>query len=713
MKALVDRRQVLSALASNWAAGAWTLSPSAARASSDGPADPWLTLHSDGRVSIQSYVSDLGQGTAAAQRAAVAQQLAVDPEQVQVVMAPLRAAHANPLTRNYATFGSLGASTSVPLLAQAAARMREALRLAAAARWQTDAAACEVRDGAVWNGSRRVALAELAADAARLPLPASAVLRTGPLPRPLDPRAHERVSGRLVYGIDRREPGMLYAAVARAPAFGAAVRGVRNVAAVRAMAGVQGVVPLRDTVAVVASGTWQAQQAARALDIDWAPAEPGADSEALRAALRAAAAAGRGRTITSRREPAFDEARTERALAEAAQTVDLGFDVPYLAHLPMEPLSATVRVGPDGVDLWLSTQSQQDTQAAVAQLLGLAVARVRLHSLPAGGGFGRRLEHDWVLQAVRIARELPGKTVQLLWTRDVELQAGYFRPAAAARVRIALDTSGKVTGLRADLAHPSLLEHTGLVNGPPTDLDWTAGMGWTRQPYGIPAVHVSWTRVDPGVPCAYWRSVGASQNHFFYECALDVAAARSGQSPADLRRRLLAGHPRGLAFLEALLELGEWHRPSARDHFRGMAMASANGSISGHVVELVVTAPGRFRLVRIAAAIDAGLVLDESAVQGQLVGGTVFGLGAALRGGIRIERGRVMADNLADQMPLRPAELPPVVTRVLSGAERIGGVGEEGVPTIAPAIANALFAATGEPVTSLPLQRAGWQLDVA
>lgn len=719
MSTRLTRRQWLGGLASTFVAGAWSLGPVAARAGSAHAGvglGPWLTLRADGSVTVHSYVSDIGQGTAAALRAVVAQQLAAPLSQVQVAMAPLDAAHANPLTRNFATFGSLGASSSVPLLAQATARAREALRAAAAGRWQVQAADCEVRDGAAWHGTKRLGFGDLLAEAAAQPLPERAPLLDGPLPQPLDEAAHARVSGRLAYGIDHAVPGLLHAAVVRPPCFGARVKGVANRDEVQARAGVVQVLPLTDTVAVVARSFWLAQQAVSALRVEWelSGTGAGADTERLRQDLQAAVQTGAGRTLPSRGEPAFDEARTAQGLAAAAQVVDLSFDVPFLAHLPMEPLNATVQLQAEHVDIWLGTQAQQDTQAAVARLLGWAPSQVRLHSRPAGGGFGRRLEHDWVLQAVRVAKELshtaPGRAVKLLWTRDVELQAGYFRPAAAARVRVGLDATGAVTSLRADLANPSLLEFSGLSMGPRPELDWTTGMGWRRQPYAVPALHLSWTRVDAGVPCAFWRSVGASQNHFFYECVLDVAAARSGQSPADLRRRLLAGDARGRAFLEALLTLGEWQRPLPAGHHRGLAMGAANGSISGHVVELQVMAPGRFRLVRIAALIDAGRVLDRRAVQGQLIGGTLFGLSAALRGEIRIEQGRVQAGNLHEQLPVRLHELPPIVAEVMSGSDAIGGVGEEGVPTIAPAIANALFKATGEPVTRLPLERAGWTL---
>lgn len=717
MSPQLTRRQWLGGLASSLVAGAWSLGPPAATAGSPGSSiglGPWLTLSADGSVTVHSYVSDIGQGTAAALRAVVAQQLTVPLSLVNVAIAPLDAAHANPLTRNFATFGSIGASSSAPLLAQAAAQAREALRAAAAGRWQVQAADCEVRDGAVWHGSTRLRFGDLLTDAAAQPVPERAPLLDGPLPTPQDEHVQARVSGQMAYGIDHTLPGLLHAAVVRPPSFGARVKSVANRDEVRARAGVVQVLPLPDTVAVVARSFWLAQQAVLALQVEWEQTEAQPDTERLRQQLHAAVQTGGGRTLPSRSEPAFDEARTDQALAAAARVVDLSFDVPFLAHLPMEPLNATVQLHAVHVDIWVGTQAQQDTQAAVARLLGWAPSQVRLHSRPSGGGFGRRLEHDWVLPAVQVARELartaPGRAVKLLWTRDVELQAGYFRPAAAARVRIGLDATGAVTGLRADLANPSLLETSGVSIGPRTDLDWTAGMGWRRQPYAVPAVHLSWTRVDAGVPCAFWRSVGASQNHFFYECALDVAAARSGQSPVDLRRRLLAGHARGQAFLEALLKLGEWNVPLPHGHHRGLAMGAANGSISGHVVELEVTAPGHFRLVRIAALIDAGRVLDRSAVQGQLVGGTLFGLSAALRGEIRIEQGRVLASNMQDQMPVRMHELPPIVAEVISGSEVIGGVGEEGVPTIAPAIANALFKATGEPVTRLPLERAGWTL---
>jgi isoquinoline 1-oxidoreductase beta subunit len=717
----LNRRAVLRSLLLG---SAWLLGPerwvaaadSAPTPGAEGAAEPpprltpWLRFEPDGQVLAYTNVADIGQGTWAALRMAVAHQLALPFNAVRIVPAPVDTRHFNLFTRNYATFGSLGLRSGVATLAPAAALARTMLEQAAALRWGIDAALCTSRDGRVAAGERSLAFAELLQDAARLPVPDQAPLREGvPPPPPQADRARERVNGQLRYGIDHRLPGQRFAATQHAPRFGAQLITIRNEAAVRRLPGVLQIVRLAHAVAVVAVSSWQALQAAQALQLEWsAGRSPQLSGASLREQLRAAAQRGEGVTIASPREPAFNAEATAAALAGAAQTVDLLFDVPFLAHLPMEPLNATARVDATSVEVWVSTQSASDTRAAVARHLQRPLAQVQIHPLVAGGGFGRRLEHDWVLEAVSVAAALPGQPVQLLWPRQTELRAGHFRPAVAARVRVALDADGAITALRTDSANPALIEHTGLVHGPTTGPDWTVGMGWRHQPYAIPALHLTWTRVDPGVPCAYWRSVGASQNHFFCECALDVAARRSGQSPLALRERLLAQQPRALAFLRALARLGGWDAPLPPGHFRGLAMGAANGSLSGHVVEIEWRGARRFRLVQIAAAIDAGAVHDRSAVEGQLMGGTVFGLSAALEGEVQIEAGGATQSNFHDHPVLRMAELPPLTLAVLPSSAPAGGVGEEGVPTIAPAIANALFAATGETITRLPLARAGW-----
>jgi isoquinoline 1-oxidoreductase subunit beta len=703
------------------AGGSWWLGATAAAQSpaTAAPApgfSPWLRLASDGQVTAFTNTSDVGQGTWAALRAAVAEQLDVPLDAVKVEQAPLQEGFHNHWIKNYATFGSLGWRTGVQTLGPAAAAAREMLVQAAAEHWQVPAAECHARDAAVYQGGRSLPYTELLADAAKLTPPDKPHLKPRAEWRLLgkdlaQPQAAERVQGRMVYGIDVQRPRMLYAAVVRAPAIGGRLAGV-DAAPARKIKGVHEVVRLPTAVAVIADDTWTAMRAVASLAPRWAddPAGPWS-SEQFRSDLLAATQSGEGQPFPASFDPRLAADRTQAALDDAAQWIDASFDVPFLAHMAMEPLNATVEVQADQASVWVSTQSQLDTQQAVAQALGLGVERVALHSLPCGGGFGRRLEHDWVVEAALIARAMPGRPVKTTWSREAELRAGRFRPAAAARVRIALAADGAVTAVRADLANPSLLEHSGLRNGPKAESDWTATMGWLRQPYDIPAMHLTWTRQDRGLPCGYWRSVGASQNSFFFECALDLAARRSAQDPLALRRRLLAKDARALAFVEQLAAAAQWGQPLPAGHARGIAIGSANGSISGHVVELAVTAPGRFKLLRITAAIDAGWVADPKTVEGQMMGGTVFGLGAALHGEIMVKDGRIEQRNFDGYPVATMAQVPPMQVLVISGGNRAGGVGEEGVPTIAPAIANALLAASGQAVSRLPLTRAGWTLD--
>lgn len=677
---------------------------------------PWLRLEPDGQVIAYTGTSDIGQGTWATLRFLVAEQLEVPPDLVRVEAAPVVDTYLNPFTRNYATFGSIGLLSGFVTLGRGAAAAREMLQTAAASRWQVPVAECTSRDGAVWHQAtqRSLPYGDLLAAAAALPAPQRPTLKPRAQWRllgkeiPPSPDLARRSSGAFRYGLDAVPKGALRAVVLPAPTFGGRLLNVQEGPAM-AVAGVVKVVRLETAVAVVARDTATALRALATLKPSWR-AGPFADvsAEARRKALLDATMAGAGKQVVEERAPQLDSVKAMAALAAAAQVVDITFDVPFLAHMPMEPLNACVQVDPDRAQVWLSTQSPLDTQVAVGKALGLTKQQVTLHLQPAGGGFGRRLEHDFAVVAARIAQALPGQAVSTLWTREAELRSGYFRPEAAARVRLALAADGMPTAVRADLANPSLLEYSGLTNSPANGHDWTATMGWLNQPYAIPAMDLRWTRVDHGVPCGYWRSVGASQNHFFFECALDVAAARSGQDPLALRQRLLRGDPRASAFLDKLASAAGWSTTPPKGHFRGIAISSANGCLSGHVVELKLSRPGQFKIVAIVAAIDAGVVVDPRAVEAQMTGGTILGLSAALSGEITVDRGAVKQRNFDSYRVVSMRDLPPLKVLTISGTERPAGVGEEGVATIGPAIANALLAATGKPVTRLPLTRAGW-----
>jgi isoquinoline 1-oxidoreductase beta subunit len=474
--------------------------------------------------------------------------------------------------------------------------------------------------------------------------------------------------------------------------------------------GVVQVVKLPAAVAVVATGYWAARQAAQRLRPVWqAPKRPVLDTAVLRDRLRQAVAAGQGLAWPEPAEQQADE--TARALASARHVVDVTYDVPFLAHAAMEPLNATVSVSGASAEVWVSTQSQTDTQRAVAQALGLAPAQVRVHSQDVGGGFGRRLEHDFVVEAALIARAV-GRPVKTIWSRENDMRAGHYRPAVASRVRLALDEHFMPTGVRHDTAGPSLLRHSGVTSVPPDQgFDWSYIMGWVDMAYAIPAKDTRWTEVEAGIPCGYWRSVGNSQNCFFLEHTLDQAARMAGADPVAYRRRLLAGHPRALAFLDAFTQQAGWSRPLPPGHFRGFGMNSNGKTLfSAHIVEVEVVRPGEFRLVRIDAAIDPGVIGNPALVEAQLMGGTLFGLSAALFGEITVSGGQVEQGNYDSYRVCAMAHTPPLQVHLLPNGDAPEGVGEEGPPSIVPALANALFACSGQPLNRLPVAHAGWAL---
>lgn len=718
-------------LVSTAAAGLWTLgfaprtgSAQLAAAAASPPVPgfgPWLQLGADGRVTVLTNVSEMGQGTTSVIAQIVAEQLEVPLAAVRVQMAPLAAEYHNRFIQNYATFGSVGFRTSNAVLAPVCAAAREMLVRAAAERWGVAADECRAADAKVTHAASGrtldyTALIEAASKFTPPEKPAVKPRREWRVLGTSVPRTDQvaKSNGSAVFGIDVAPERVLAASVLHAPTFGGKLVRVDERPALR-VPGVRQVVPLPNAVAVVADGYWPAKKGLDALEPRWQGGPHASlDSDAHRRDLLRDAAAGAGAVFPKEFDPRLNAEQTNQALTAATRVIDTTFDVPFLSHAAMEPMNATAQVTPNGATLWLSTQNQLDTQRAVAKALGLKPDQVTVHSQWIGGGFGRRIEHDFALEAALIARELKGplqgRPVRMIWSRETDLRAGYYRPAAAARVRVALGADGLPLALRADLANPSLLEYSGLTNGPPSEVDWSASMGWLRQSYAIPALHLTWSRVDRGVPCGYWRSVGASQNAFFFECSIDLAARATGIDPVAYRRRLLAEQKRALAFVDALAARAGWDRPSAASRFRGFAMSEANNSISGHMVELSVPAPGRFKLERIVAGIDAGVIANPNAVEAQMMGGTLFGLSAALFDEITFKDGRVQQSNFHDYPLVTLAQTPPLDVVVLANGERAGGVGEEGPPTIGPAIANALLAAGGVPVTRLPLTRAGWRL---
>ena len=717
-------------LVSSLLAGAWTLSAgsmfadaaNAAEAKPPGaksPFDFWLRFDVDGSVTAFTTVTNLGQGSHTAIAQIVAEELEMPLTAVRVAHAPVIAAFHREFPPGITTFASAGLATAQDSIAPACAAARDMLIRAAAMAWRVDAGACRALDGRVVHTAtaRASPYRDLLANASRLKPPDKPAVKSHkdwkilgkPVPREDIPA---RVDGSAVFGIDVKRDGMLVATVIHAPGFGGVLQSVDETPALR-VKGVHKVVRLPGAVAVVADGYWPAHKAALLLEPVWKSSEhvlP--NTEEQRTALHAAAQAGHGLEFPSdKRNSARQDAHaTALAIQNAAHVIDTTYEVPFLAHAAMEPLNATVAVHADGADIWLSTQSQTDTQRAVAAALGLKTEQVTVHSQNVGGGFGRRLEHDFAVEAALIA-QAAGAPVKTIWSRENDMRAGYYRPINATRVRLALDAQHAPLALRADMAGPSLLEYSGVTNGPPIKgFDWSYTMGWISSSYNIPKFDTRWTRVDHGVPCGYWRSVGNSQNCYFMEHTIDQAARASGVDALDYRRRLLVGKPRMLNFIDCAAEHGRWSNALPKNHFRGFALNQSNNTISAHIVEIACPEPGKFQLVRIAAVIDPGVVANPKSVEAQMMGGTLFGLSAALYGEITFENGAVEQGNYDTYRVVKLAQTPPLDVLVLSSGNDAFGVGEEGPSSIMAALANALLAASGKPILRLPLTRSGWEL---
>ncbi|MFZ6777146.1 molybdopterin cofactor-binding domain-containing protein [Undibacterium sp. Ji83W] len=719
-------------LKSSLVAGAWVLGSStlpmldslAADESSkagshfDSPFDFWLSMDGTGVVTAYTTVTNLGQGTHAAIAQIVAEELEMPIANVRIEHAPVVKQFHREWPPGITTFGSAGFNTAMATIAPACAAARQMLFQAAALQWQVDVKDCVAIQAQVNHAAtgRSLPYTALIKAAALLAPPEKPVIKSPKDWKVLGqsvqrPDIPARVDGSAVFGIDVQRPEMLMAAVLHAPRFGSSLQSVDDSPAL-AVKGVRKVVHLPNAVAVVAERYWIAHKAVQLLKPVWQDgAHASINTADMRSSLLKAVAAGEGKLFP--RPKKQKEGAAETAMNEASSIIDTSFDVPFLAHAAMEPLNATVEVTATGAQVWLSTQSQTDTQNGVAKALGFQPEQVQVHTQHVGGGFGRRLEHDFAIEAALIARAA-GATVKTIWSRENDMRAGYYRPITAARVQLALDKDYLPMVLRLDTAGPSLLEYTRVTNSPARDgLDWTYIMGWFGNSYKFPLFDTRWTRVDFGVPCSYWRSVGNSQNCFFLEHTLEQAAHKAGMDSLEYRRRLLQHNPKAISFVNALAERAGWSKPLPKGHYRGFAMnGSGDRLFSGHIVEIAVSKPGQFRIVKITAGISPGVVANPKAVEAQTMGGTLFGLSAALFGEISFKDGQVEQGNFDSYPLVTLAQTPVLDVLVISSGDKSEGVGEEGPPSIGPAIANALLAASGKPVTRLPLTQAGWKLEV-
>jgi isoquinoline 1-oxidoreductase subunit beta len=687
------------------------------------PFDAWIRIDESSRVTLICDKSEMGQGIHTALGQILAEELDVEWSHVNIEQAPT-----NPAIYKHLTGGSGSVRRSYLPLRHAAATARTMLVAAGARRFGVDPAGCRAALGEVVHGetSRRLTYGELAAEAAKLPLPDPSQLALKDpagfrivgmsIPRTDIP---SKVDGTATYGIDVRVPGMLFAMVARCPTFGGALRSFEDAKA-KAVPGVRHVVAIpplpRDVfttggVAVVADSTWSALQGRAALRVDWDNGPHAGESDAtLRATF--------GDLLDKPAAVVRNDGDILAALAGAAPRVEAVYELPFQAHAAMEPLNATVHVRPDRAEAWLGTQTPDWGQRVIAEVAGLPPAAVTVHTTLMGGGFGRRATADYIAEAAQVSKAV-GAPVQLLWSREDDMTHDFYRPAAMQRLSAALDGSGRPVAWMNRVAVVSIDSMWAAPDKPRrTELEGAVDM-----PYGIPNVRIEYAEAPSGVPRGWWRSVDDSGNTFVTESFIDELATAAKADPLEFRLRLLA-EPRTIRSaseddpdaaaleterLKVCLQLAAakagWGRTPPAGRARGIAVQFAFHSYVAEVAEVSLE-NGALRVHRVVAAIDCGRAINPDTVAAQVEGAIVYGLSAALKGAITIAAGRAEQRNFHEFEVIRIADMPAVEVHIVPSDRPPTGVGEPGLPPIAAAVGNALFALTGKRVRRLPIRKA-------
>jgi isoquinoline 1-oxidoreductase subunit beta len=666
----------------------------------------FVRVGADDSVVVVVNHSEMGQGPYTSVPMLVAEELDADWAKVRFEAAPVAAVYNHTVYGIQMTGGSSSTWTEWERVRKAGAAARSMLIAAAAADWNVEPAACGTEPGHVVHAAsgKRASYGSLAEKAADLKPPANVTLKdpkdfriVGKPTRRLD--TPDKVNGQAVFGLDVHLPGMLVALIARPPVFGGKVKSF-NADKARAVAGVKHVVQVPRGVAVVADGFWPAKKGREALEVVWDDGPLAAlDS---RTQLKQYAELAKKPGVAARKD-----GDAAGALAKAAKTFEAEYDLPYLAHAPMEPINCVADVKEDHCEVWVGTQFQTVDRAAAAEEAGLKPEQVMLHTTLLGGGFGRRAVPDshFVREAVQVSRAVRAP-VKVIWTREDDTRGGYYRPRAYHSVRAGLDEAGALVAWEQHAVLQSFLVGTPFAGLIKDGIDETAVEGAKDIPYAIPNIRVDWHQAPGGVPTLWWRSVGHSHTAFVVETLIDELAHAAGKDPFEFRRGLLGKHPRLKRVLEFVADKAGWDKPAKEGRGRGIAVHESFGSYVAHVAEVSVSDAGQVRVHRVVAAVDCGPVVNPDTIHAQLESGTAFGLTAALYGEISFEKGRVKQRNFHDYPLLRINEMPVVESHIVPSKEKMGGVGEPGVPTIAPAVANAIFAVTGKRLRRLPIRAA-------
>jgi isoquinoline 1-oxidoreductase beta subunit len=661
----------------------------------------WIVIDPDETITIRIPHSEMGQGAATANPMIVAEELECDWAKIKGEFAsPNRNVRENNVYKDQNTVGSRGVATSWQYLQQAGASARVRLVQAAANRWNVAAGECTAENGAVVHKSsnRRFTYGQLAADAAKVKLdkepeiksPESFKLIGKPLPR-LDTPV--KVNGEAKFGIDAKIPNMVHAAIISCPVVGGTVASVDETALKGKRGGLR-VVKLKDAVAVVADNTWRAMQGLEALKIEWNyGAGATSDSEQMKRLYR--------ETLTEPMIQVRADGDVAPVLAGGGKIVEAFYQVPHLAHAPMEPMNATVNLQADRLDVWIGTQNALGTTGQASKASGLPQEQVYIHNAYLGGGFGRRSNNDEMIQAIAIAKEI-GKPVKLTWSREQDIRGDRYRPQAAAKFRAALGPDGALQALEAKVAVGSINRSQGrpVENG----IEGQAVDGIVNSPYKIPNFYVGGQMKNTHLPVSFWRSVGGSQNCFFYESFIDELAHAAGKDPYRFRRDMV-DRVDFVGVLEKLHEKSAWDTKLPKGRGRGIAVAENHGSVVGTIAEVTVNDRDQIKVDRLVVAVDCYHVVNPKIIEAQMESGAMFGLSAVLFGEMTVKAGQVQELNFDTYRVVRQAEAPKIeVYLVPSGGKKWGGIGECGTATIAPAVGNAIFAATGKRVRELPLK---------
>ena len=667
----------------------------------------WAVIHPDNSTTIRIARSEMGQGTLTGLAQLVADELDADWSTVRTeYVTPEQNQASKRAWGDMSTGGSRGIRGSVEYVRQGGAAARAMLIQAAATQWGVAPAACTAADSVVTHPAtgRTLRYGELAAAAALLPVPVKVAVKDPAqwkiigkgVPR-LD--TSEKLNGSQIFAIDVKLPGMLHAAIAQCPVFGGKVAS-HDAAAIKALPGVRHVLLVGDSaVAVVADGWWQAKTALEKLPIVWDEGANGAVSSATIAARLKEGLDAKDAVIGHK---AGDIAA---GLAGAAKRITADYGTPFLNHATLEPMNCTALVTPGSVEVWVGTQNGDATLAAAAEAGEVPLSAVKVNKLILGGGFGRRGFQDYTRQAVMIAKQVPGIPIKMIWSREQDMQHGLYRPVTQCRMEGGLDAKGNLVAFRARLSGQSILAYVA-PNRAVTGIDRLPFQGLLEDEFGymaIPNLSIEYAERNTHVPVGFWRGVNTNQNAIFVESFIDELAHAAGRDPLEFRRAIMGRNPKQLAVLNAAAERAGWGTPTPPGVFRGLCQNTGFGSYTAAVAEVSIKPDGGVKILRIVAASDMGYAVNPDQIDAQVAGSFVYGLSAALYSENTIEKGRIAEANFDTYAVMRMADMPKVETVIVPSGGFWGGVGEPTIAVAAPAVLNAIFAATGTRVRRLPI----------